>query len=99
MELKATPLEIYASTHAVNSAAAQMTEHLVKLTENGLIGPEEGQRRIAAIEEIRAMTSADVGMNMSEPELGNAAAAEKTQLAIEEKWKQSVDDTAKQLES
>lgn len=80
------PIEIYASVHAVNSAAAQMAEHIEKLKETGLIGAEQADHRIASIEEIRALTSADVGVNINSHELDSAGAAEQQKLAIEQKW-------------
>lgn len=87
------PIEIYASTHAVSVAAAQMSEHIEKLSQAGLVGADEAQRRLAVIEGIRASTSADVGLNMADPELENAGKAERKQLAIERKWKQAEAET------
>lgn len=87
------PVEIYASNHAVSTAAGQMTEHIEKLSQAGLIGAEEAKHRVASIEEIRALTNADVGINMNTPELENARTAEQKKLAIERKWKKIAGDT------
>lgn len=86
-------VEIYASNHAVSTAAAQMTEHIEKLSQTGLIGAEEARHRIVTIEEVRALTNADVGINMNTPELENARTAERKKLAIERKWKKAAGDT------
>lgn len=79
------PVEIYASAHAVNSAAAQMSEHIEKLRDTGLIDGAEAKHRIASVEEIRALTTADVCLNMVDSELGSARDAQQSKLAIERK--------------
>ena len=77
------PTEIYASNHGVSVAAAQMSEHIEKLRQAGLVPATEAQSRIATIEEVRALTSADVALNIVDSELQSARAAEKRKLAIQ----------------
>jgi hypothetical protein len=81
------PTEVYASNHAVSAASDQMKEHIDKLRQAGLIDAEQAKHRIASVEEIRALTSADVCLNMVDSELSRARAAEQNKRAIERKWK------------
>jgi hypothetical protein len=79
------PTDIYASNYNLNAAAAQMSEHIDKLRQAGLIATNEAQDRIAAIEEVRALTSADVALNIVDSELTSARDAEQKRLAIQRK--------------
>jgi hypothetical protein len=61
------PTDIYASNYNLNAAADQMSEHIEKLRQAKMISTEEAQDRIAAIEEVRALTSADVAFEHRRP--------------------------------
>jgi hypothetical protein len=77
------PTDIYASSYVVSTTAADMSEHIDKLRQAGMIAIEEAQARIAAIEEIRALTAADVALNIVDSELASARDAQKKRLTIE----------------
>lgn len=83
------PTDIYASNHAVSVASDQIAEHIDKLRQAGLIDAAQARQRIASVEEIRALTSADVCSNMVDSELGRARDAQQKKLAIERKWKKA----------